>query len=67
MERFSKSLDDKMDQVMALEEQVKLKERKILQREEEILNMEVMVIERLEHLTNIIQNPTSKKEESKEQ
>lgn len=39
MENLSKSLGEKMDQVMALEEQVKVKERAILQREEEILDI----------------------------
>lgn len=66
MERFSKSLDDKMDKVMALEEQVKLKERKILQREEEILATEMQVIERLEKLTALIQSSNQQVQEKKD-
>ena len=66
MERFSKSLDDKMDKVMALEEQVKLKERKILQREEEILATEMKVIDRLEKLTALIQSSNQQVQEKKD-
>lgn len=63
MESFSKTLDDKMNKVLALEEQVKLKERKILQREEEIIKIEVQVLERLENLTKIIQGQETKAQE----
>eukprot|EP01033_Poteriospumella_lacustris_P003123 gene3123-2296_t len=66
MERFSKSLDDKMDKVMALEEQVKLKERKILLREEEILATEMQVIDRLEKLTALIQSSNQTVQEKKD-
>lgn len=50
LQTLALELDEKLDKVVALEEQVKAKERKILDRNEEIFLLEQKVLARIEEL-----------------
>lgn len=47
VEKITASLDDRMNTVVRLEEEVKAKERRILDKEEEILMVELKIAEQL--------------------
>jgi hypothetical protein len=51
MQVLTKELDTKLTRVMTLEEEVKVKERKILDREEDILAIENIVLAKINKLS----------------